>query len=71
MGIIQPYTAEWDTTPYFPEFKAPTLHTFDGKGLSNQHIYYFKSQTGNIVSNDVVRAHLFIGTLKGSPLNGS
>jgi len=28
-------------------------------------MYYFKSQTGNVVSNDVIMTHLFIGTLKG------
>jgi len=27
-------------------------------------MYYFKSQTGNIVSNDAIMAHFFIGTLK-------
>jgi len=63
--IIWPYLAEWDTAPYPPKFKAPILHTFDGKGSSNQHIYYFKSQTGNVVSNDTIMAHLFIVTLKG------
>ena len=31
----------------------------------NQHIYYFRSQTGNVVSNDAIMARLFIGTLKG------
>ena len=62
--IVRPYPAEWDTTPYPPKFKAPILHTFDGKGSSNQHIY-FKSQTGNVVSNDAIMARLFIGTLKG------
>ena len=41
------------------------LHAFDGKGSPNQYIYYFKSQTGNVVSNDVIIARLFIGTLKG------
>jgi len=30
----------------------------------NQHIYYFKSQRGNVVSNDAILARLFIGTLK-------
>ena len=30
-----------------------------------EHIYYFKSQTGNVVSNDAILARLFIGTLKG------
>jgi len=33
--------------------------------LLNQHIYYFKSQTGNVVSNDAIMARLFVGTLKG------
>ena len=63
MGIIRPYPAEWDTASYPPKFKALTLHTFDGKGSSNQHIYYFKSQTGNVVSNNTIMARLFIGTL--------
>jgi len=65
MGIIRPYPGEWDTTPYLPKFKALTLHTFDDKRSSNQHIYYFKSQTGNVVSNDAIMARLFISTLKG------
>jgi len=65
VGIVRPYPAEWDTTPYPLRFKAPTPHTFDGIGSLNQHIYYFKSQTGNIVSNDAIMARLFIGTLKG------
>jgi len=46
-------------------FKALTLQAFDGKGSPNQHRYYFKSQTGNVVSNDAILARLFIGTLKG------
>ena len=57
--------------PYPPKFKALTLQAFDGKGSLNQHIYYFKSQTGNVVDNDAILARLFIGTLKGLPLNGS
>jgi len=65
VGIVRPYLAEWDTTPYPPKFKALTLHTFDDIGSPNQHIYYFKSQTGNVVSNDAIMAHLFFGTLKG------
>ena len=36
-----------------------------GKGSMNQHIYYFKSQTGNVVSNNAIMTRLFIGTLKG------
>jgi len=64
-GVVQPYPAEWDLIPYSLKFKAPTLQSFDGKGSPNQHIYYFKSQTGNVVLNDAILAHLFIGTLKG------
>ena len=65
VGLIRSYPVEWDSAPYPPRFKAPTLHTFDGKGSPNQHIYYFKSQTRNVVSNDVIMTQLFIGTLKG------
>jgi len=63
-GIIRPYPAEWDMVPCPPKFKAPTLYTFNGKRSLNQHIYYFKSQTGNVVSNDAIMAHLFISALK-------
>ena len=65
VSIIRPYPAEWDSTPYPPKFKAPMLQAFDGKTSPNQHIYYFKSQTGNIVENDAIMARLFIGTLRG------
>ena len=64
-GVVRPYPAEWDLVPYPPKFKALTLQAFDGKGSPNQHIYYFKSQTGNVVDNDAILARLFIGTLKG------
>jgi len=60
VGIGRPYPAEWDTVPYPPKFKAPTLHTFDSKRSTNQHTYYFKSQT-----NDAIIARFFISTLKG------
>ena len=50
--------------PYPPKFKALTLHTFDGKGSTNQHIYYFKSQNRNVVSNDGILDHLFVDTPK-------
>jgi len=63
--VVRPHPTEWDLVPYPPKFKAPTLQAFDSKGLSNQHIYYFKSQTGNVVANDAILAHLFISTLKG------
>jgi len=41
------------------------LHTYDDKGSPNQHIYYFRSQTGNVIDNNAIMARLFIGTLKG------
>ena len=65
VGVIWLYMTEWDLIPYPPKFKALNLLAFDGKGSQNKHVYYFKSQTGNIISNDAILAHLFIGTLKG------
>jgi len=65
VGVVRPYPIVWDAAPYPPRFKAPTLHTFDGKGSPNQHIYYFKSQKENVVSNDTIMTRLFISTLKG------
>ena len=64
-GVVQPYPAEWDLVSYPSKLKAPTLQAFDGKGSPSQHIYYFKSQTGNVVDNDAILACLFIGNLKG------
>jgi len=49
--------------PYAPKFKTPTLHTYDGKNSPNPHIYYFRSQTDNVIDNDAIMARLFIGTL--------
>jgi len=63
--MVCPYPLEWDSVPYPPKFKPPTLHTYDGKSSPNQHIYYFWSQTGNVIDNDAIMARLFIGTLKG------
>ena len=40
------------------------IDTYDGKSSPNQHIYYFRSQTGNVIDNDAIMARLFIGTLK-------
>ena len=65
VGVVRPYPVKWDSSPYPPRFKAPNLHAFDDKGSLNQHIYYFKSQTGNVVSNDAIMPRLFIGTLNG------
>jgi len=65
VGVVRPYPAEWDLVPFPPKFKTPTLQAFNGKGLPHQHIYYFKSQTRNVVSNDAILTCLFIGTLKG------
>jgi len=64
-SITRPYPFEWDSVPYPPMCKPPTLHMYDGKSSPNQHIYYFRSQTGNVIDNDDIMARLFIGTLKG------
>ena len=65
VGVVRPYLAEWDIALYPPKFKALTLQAFDDRGSPNQHVYYFKSQTRNVVSNDAIISRLFIGTLKG------
>ena len=49
VGLVRPYPVEWDATLRFRE---STLHTFDCKGSSNQHIFYFIYQIGNVVSDD-------------------
>jgi len=64
VGMTRPYLLEWDSVPYPPKFKPPMLHTYNGKGSPNQHIYYFRSQIGNVIDNDAIMARLFIGTLK-------
>jgi len=64
-SMTRPYLLEWDSVPYPPKFKPPTLHAYDGKNSPNQHIYYFWSQTGNVIDNNASMARLFIGTLKG------
>jgi len=65
VGAVRPYLLEWDSIPYPPKFKPPMLHTYDDKSSPNQHIYYFRSQTGNVIDNDAIMARLFIGTQKG------
>jgi len=65
VGAVRPYPLEWDSVPYPPRFKPPTLQTYNGKSSPNQHIYYFRSQTSNVIDNDAIMARLFIGTLKG------
>ena len=65
VGMMRSYSLEWDSVPYPPKFKPSTLHTYDGKSSPNQHINYFRSQTGNLIDNDFVMARLFIATLKG------
>ena len=65
VGVVWPYPSKWDLILYPLKFKAPTLQAFDGKGSPNHHIYYFKSHTRNVVSNDAILARLFIGILKG------
>ena len=64
-GMTRPYPPEWDSVPYPPRFKLPTLHSYDDRSSPNHHVYYFQSQTGNIIGNDAIMTWLFIGTLKG------
>jgi len=54
VGAVCPFPWEWDLVPYTSKFKPPTLHSYDGKNLPNQHVYYFWTQTNNVVGNDVV-----------------
>ena len=58
------YPLEWDSVPYPSKFKPSTLYSYDDKSSPNQHIYYFRSQIGNVIDNDAIMARLFIGTLK-------
>src|SRR4051812_26445984 len=64
VGATRPYPVEWDAVKYPSRFKVPTLNTFDSKGSAQQHIYYFQSQTKNLMGNDPMRNRLFISTLK-------
>jgi len=63
--MTRPYPLEYDSVPYPLKFKPPTLHMYDDKSSPNQHIYYFRSQIGNVIDNDAIVARLYIGTLKG------
>jgi len=65
VGMTRSYPLQWDSIPYPPKFKPPTLHTYNGKSSPNQHIYYFWLQISNVIDNDAIMARLFIGTLKG------
>jgi len=69
VGMTRPYLQEWDSVPYPSKFKPPTLYTYDCKSSPNQYIYYFRSQTGNVIDNDAIMTRLFIGTLKGVAFN--
>ena len=64
-GVVRPYPTEWDLVPYPPKFKVSTLQAFDGKGSPNQHIYYFKFQTENVISNIAIMAHLLLAPSNG------
>jgi len=41
VGAVRFYPLEWNSVPYPPKFKPPTLHSYDDKSSPNQHIYYF------------------------------
>ena len=59
VGMTRPYPLEWYSVPYPPKFKPPTLHVYHGKSSPNQHIYYFRSQTGNVIDNDAIMVRLW------------
>jgi len=65
VDMTRPYPLEWNSVPYPLKFKPLTLHKYDGKSSPNQYIYYFRSQTGNVIDNDAIMVRLFISTLKG------
>ena len=65
VGMTHSYPLEWHSVSYPPKFKLSTLHTYNSKSSLNQYIYYFQSQTDNIIDNDAIMVRLFIGTLKG------
>jgi len=35
VGVIRPYSMKWDSVPYPPKFKPPTLHSYNGKSSTN------------------------------------
>lgn len=57
------YFHEWDQVSYLPRFEVSALQTIDGQGSLNQHIFRFKSQTGNVASKNVILVHLLFGTI--------
>jgi hypothetical protein len=65
-GMTRPYPLEWDSVLYLPRFKPPMLHSYDDKSSPNQHVYYFWSQTGDVIGNATIMTQLFISTLKGT-----
>ena len=58
-------------SPISSKVQATNAALIDGKSSPNQHIYYFWSQTGNVVGNDAIMARLFIVTLKGVAFDSS
>ena len=61
-----PVIPDWvGSCPIPSQIQSSDPTNFRRQRSPNQHIYYFKSQTENIVSNDAILACLFIGTLKG------
>ena len=35
VGVARSYPLEWDSVPYPPKLKPPTLHSYDGKSSPN------------------------------------
>lgn len=49
--------------PLSDNFKPFKLNFYDGERSPKQYLYYFKSQMGLIVGNDLTMAHVFANTL--------
>ena len=51
-GMTRLYPLELDYVLYPLKFKPPMLHTYDRKSSPKWYIYYFRSQTGNVIDSD-------------------
>lgn len=64
VGIVRPFSLEWDLIPFLETYQAPNIDKYHGNGFSNQHIYHFHSLIRNVVGNDLLLTQLFAGSLK-------
>lgn len=50
-GITRSSLVEWELAPILENRKSSKLESYDGKGLPNQHIYYFISQISHLMGD--------------------